>query len=65
MIRLFDGWCRIAVTLFGLAPSAFWAMPVREWLNLLEGARAPGFDRAALDDLLTQFPDLGGPHDPD
>ncbi len=35
-------------------------MPVREWLALMNGIKSVGFDRAALTELLTLYPDTGG-----
>lgn len=56
----FDQWQQIAIRRFNLSPSEFWAMPVREWLALMNGIKSVGFDRAALTELLTLYPDTGG-----
>ncbi|WP_427449920.1 phage tail assembly chaperone [Litorimonas sp. WD9-15] len=61
----FESWQQIAIRRFGLIPSEFWAMPVRDWLTLLDGAKPSGFDREALDALLTLFPDEGGSNEPE
>ncbi len=60
----FDVWLRVAVKRFGLTPSEFWAMPVREWLILLKDTARPRFDRARFDDLIKLYPDEGGPDGP-
>ena len=61
----FDSWLQIAVRRFGMAPSEFWATPVREWLTLLDGTRRPGFDHDAMTRLLDEFPDTGEINEPD
>lgn len=49
---------RLAFTGWGLAPAAFWAMSPRELAAALGAGTSPlGFDRAALDRLMTRFPD--------
>ena len=42
-----------------LAPEQFWRMTPRELAAALEGAsgRGPALDRAALNDLMTRYPD--------
>ncbi len=48
---------RLAVRL-GISPAEFWRLSVAEWRALTEAAPAdPGMGRAALSDLMTQFPD--------
>lgn len=62
----FDEWLKIAVRRFGLSPSEFWQMPLREWLLLMETTRMAGCGRAEFDALMAQFPDeTGGPDDPE
>jgi len=39
------------------AVSEFWAMPVRDWLGLLNGLNTPGLDRSAFEKLLEIYPD--------
>ena len=53
----FEAWQHIAIRRFGLAPSEFWAMPVRDWLGLLNGLNTPGLDRSAFEKLLEIYPD--------
>ncbi|MCE1235093.1 MAG: phage tail assembly chaperone [Hyphomicrobiales bacterium] len=49
---------RLAFAVWGLAPAAFWAMSPRELAAALSAGSSPlGFDRAALDRLMTRFPD--------
>ncbi len=49
---------RLAFAVWGLAPAAFWAMSPRELAAALGAGSTPlGFDRAALDRLMTRFPD--------
>lgn len=46
-----------------LSPRDFWAMTPRELALAIEAARGPAVaapDRAALDDLMTRFPDAEG-----
>ncbi len=61
----FERWQQIAIRRFGLAPTEFWALPVREWLSLLDGAKPSGFDRTALADLLDIYPDTGDENEPE
>jgi hypothetical protein len=53
----FQAWQQIAIRRFGLAPSEFWAMPMRDWLALLSGLNTGGLDRDALYKLLEIYPD--------
>ena len=55
----FERWQQIAIRRFNLAPDAFWDMPLRDWLGLLEGVKPQGCNRQTLDDLLNLFPDEG------
>ena len=55
----FETWQQIAIRRFHLSPSEFWAMPLRDWLVLLNGLKRHGIDRAALNDLLKIYPDIG------
>lgn len=61
----FESWQQIAIRRFGLQPTEFWAMPLRDWLALMEGMKPRGMDRRKLDDLLTLYPDKGEDNDPD
>lgn len=56
----FDHWHQIAIRRFNLQPNAFWEMPLRDWLALMNGIKRPGFDRASLTELLKLYPDTGG-----
>ncbi|NLH81860.1 MAG: phage tail assembly chaperone [Phyllobacteriaceae bacterium] len=50
---------RLAFTVWGLAPAAFWAMTPRELSAALgRGRTASRLDRAGLDDLMRRFPDV-------
>ena len=53
----FESWQQIAIRRFNLQPSEFWAMPLRDWLALLDGVKPSGFNRQSLDDLIAQYPD--------
>jgi len=53
----FQAWQKIAIRRFGLAPTEFWAMPVRDWLELLNGLNTAGLDRSAFEKLLEIYPD--------
>lgn len=55
----FETWQQIAIRRFHLSPSEFWAMPLRDWLALLNGLKRHGIDRAGLNDLLKIYPDIG------
>ncbi len=55
----FDQWQQIAIRRFNLQPSEFWAMPVRDWLRLINGLKNSGVDRSALAKLLKTYPDTG------
>ncbi len=48
---------RLAVTRWGLAPTAFWAMTPRELAACLPPAAAGPLDRTALARLMARFPD--------
>lgn len=60
----FESWQQIAIRRFNLGPSEFWAMPLRDWLALLDGVKPRGCDRQSLDDLIALYPDRGGTDDP-
>ncbi len=58
----FAAWLDIAVRIFGLSPQAFWSLSLFDWLTLIsqragEGAVQP-VTRAALSDMMDQFPDV-------
>jgi len=55
----FEAWHCIAIRRFHLQPDAFWDMPLRDWLALLEGIKPRGLDRQILDDLIQLYPDEG------
>jgi len=61
----FESWQQIAIRRFGLQPSEFWAMPLRDWLALIEGVRPQGFSRSDLDALSQIYPDDGETDDTD
>lgn len=61
----FENWQHIAIRRFGLQPSEFWAMPLRDWLTLLEGVKPRGCDRRNLEALTKIYPDDGDENDPD
>jgi hypothetical protein len=61
----FESWHHIAIRRFNLNPDAFWDMPLRDWLGLLEGVKPQSFDRKILDDLLQIYPDEGGENEHD
>lgn len=61
----FESWQQIAIRRFGLQPSEFWAMPLRDWLGLLDGVKPRGMDHQKLDDLLALYPDSGDENEPD
>lgn len=61
----FESWQQIAIRRFNLQPSEFWAMPLRDWLTLIEAIKPCGFDRQTLDDLLEIYPDKGDADEPD
>ncbi len=61
----FESWQQIAIRRFGLQPSEFWAMPLRDWLGLLESVKSRGLDRQKLEDLLALYPDQGDENEPD
>ena len=53
----FDIWLKTAVRGFGLSPTEFWQMPVRDWLVLISGANDRGIARDKFDDLMNIYPD--------
>jgi hypothetical protein len=55
----FESWQQIAIRRFGIQPSEFWAMPLRDWLALMEGVRVRGFSRSDFDALSQIYPDEG------
>ena len=55
----FERWHQVAIRRFNLQPDAFWNMPLRDWLGLLEGVKPQGFDCQKLDDLIDLYPDEG------
>lgn len=55
----FQSWQQIAIRRFGLQPSEFWAMPLHDWLTLLDGIKSQGFDRRDFDALFELYPDIG------
>jgi len=65
----FESWQQIAIRRFNLQPGEFWAMPLRDWLALLDGVKPNGFNRKSLDDLIALYPDIGAKkgesHEPD
>lgn len=61
----FESWHQIAIRRFNLQPTEFWAMPLRDWLGLIEGVKPQGFDRQKLDALAALYPDEGGLNEPD
>ena len=65
MTSLFDGWLRLAVIRFGLSPDAFWEMPLRDWLSLLDGRNSRGFKQEDILELLKHFPDEGDQNESD
>jgi hypothetical protein len=60
----FAAWQTLAIRRFNLAPSEFWDMPVRDWLTLMDGLKSGGFDRAAFEELLKNYPDDGDENEP-
>lgn len=48
---------RLAVLRLAIAPEAFWRLSLAEWRALTEAPAAPILGRAALDALITRFPD--------
>ena len=56
----FQAWQQIAIRRFNLAPSEFWAMPMGDWLGLLNGLKQAGFARKTLEQLLEIYPDEEG-----
>ncbi|MEL6687425.1 MAG: phage tail assembly chaperone [Pseudomonadota bacterium] len=52
----FQSWHKIAIQRFGLSPSEFWAMPLADWLALLEPT-SPALDRQSLTNLMKDYPD--------
>lgn len=61
----FESWHSLAIRRFNLQSSEFWAMPLRDWLSLLDGVKPPGFDRQSLSELIALYPDTGDSHAPD
>lgn len=61
----FECWQQIAIRRFGLQPTEFWAMPLRDWMALMESVKSRGMDHRKLDELLTLYPDNGEYNDPD
>jgi uncharacterized phage protein (TIGR02216 family) len=53
-----------AVQVFGIQPTAFWQMGLRELLEIAEGAAALGHaapSRGSLEELMARFPDIATP----
>ena len=61
----FESWQQIAIRRFGIQPSEFWAMPLRDWLALMKAVRPHGFSRSDLDALTQIYPDEGETNDAD
>ena len=61
----FESWQQIAIRRFGIQPSEFWAMPLRDWLALMKAVRPHGFSRSDLDGLTQIYPDEGETNDAD
>jgi len=61
----FESWQQIAIRRFNLQPSEFWAMPLRDWLGLMEAVKPQGLDRQRLNELAALYPDEGGANEPD
>ena len=55
----FESWHQLAIRRFNLQPAEFWAMPLRDWLALMDGVKPRGFNRQTLDDLIALYPDKG------
>ncbi len=53
----FDLWLKTAVRGFGLSPTDFWQMSMRDWLALLAGTSQQGLLRTDLDTLMDTYPD--------
>ena len=53
----FDVWLKTAVRGFGLSPSQFWQMSVRDWLALLASHTEQGLAREDLSTLMNTYPD--------
>lgn len=51
----FDAWHAVAVSRFGLAPSEFWDMPLRDWLRLVQ-PQSPPMTRDRLVELMEANP---------
>ena len=60
----FDSWQHVALRQFSLQPNEFWAMPLRDWLTLINGLKRTGFDRVCFDELMKQYPDYGDDNEP-
>jgi len=56
----FDLWLKAAVRGFGLSPTEFWAMSVRDWLALLASGSEQGLARTELSRLMDIYPDYLG-----
>ena len=61
----FESWQLLAIRRFNLGPSEFWAMPLHDWLILIDAVKPRGFDRQTLDGLLKLYPDKGTENEPD
>ncbi len=53
----FDDWMRLAVTRFGIAPSEFWRMSLRDWLTLSRPRFQGGLSAENLAELMRCYPD--------
>ncbi|WP_421786020.1 phage tail assembly chaperone [Hyphobacterium sp.] len=54
----FEGWLRLAVLRFGLAPADFWRLSLKEWAWLAAPDSPPALSRSDLDRLLSLHPDI-------
>lgn len=55
----FDDWLRLAVRRYGLTPSEFWAMSLRDWRVLNKGQMGLPCVRAEFEALAAEYPDNG------
>jgi len=53
----FEAWLTLALRGFGLAPDAFWAMSLRDWLSVTRTDGAQAMRREELSALCLKFPD--------